>query len=690
MVIRNFSLSQKRDKLTFKSLDSTLSIWNPDINEFNAIPQTCSNINQEVPFSMGVNKAILENVIFVHQEESNWPLEDGKAIKQRFDDIFAATKYTKALEDLKKLKNSQQADAKDKRAALENLRNQRDQANHLKNIIKESEEANKAHREKISILKSTIEAIDSDIESLQGELNQIAEKKSRVSSIKAKYDILSEDFGKLKVEMCSKYAEEDLDVTMGELQAYQADITPRLAQQEDSTKQIKQYITEVESELRTIALAKEGIVKSYGKIMGQADSYRKSAESLARTVKEACTEFDIDAKSRMGDNTFQKSAIESILSSLMNKYTEYESQISEAKAKQRLDENALQDTIDSLSAKISGTEEVVRLRKEKVVTNDDKAKTIQAEIDEIDAFLSSDADANHEALTNSLEGAKKSLRLVEEELLCSNHEGTIEQADRDLKALNIQIQEFRSERSKVAALGESLMRNNIIMQEANNLRQKEDKIRALHGSKVAITLGIAPSSIPSEGDKLLSEMKNWISSRQAEQDVLNVQYKTLQQNFAHAEANLKSNENSLLQLREEVRCIQAKFQGDATGDPSEIEDSIKELQLLKEDKSKKVNFCDAYSEIWNREMLHASNHSSCMSCERKFVSDIEKLSYIDKKRAQIDALPVEVSKDQAELEQVQVELEKLRILEPDVQRYVCMYGIIFKVVEKSDIVCYDL
>lgn len=125
-------------------------------------------------------------------------------------------------------------------------------------------------------------------------------------------------------------------------------------------------------------------------------------------------------------------------------------------------------------------------------------------------------------------------------------------------------------------------------------------------------------------------------------------------------------------------------------DPSEIEDSIKELQLLKEDKSKKVNFCDAYSEIWNREMLHASNHSSCMSCERKFVSDIEKLSYIDKKRAQIDALPVEVSKDQAELEQVQVELEKLRILEPDVQRYVCMYGIIFKVVEKSDIVCYDL
>jgi hypothetical protein len=37
----------------------------------------------------------LENVIFVHQEESNWPLAEGKVLKDKFDDIFSATKYTK-------------------------------------------------------------------------------------------------------------------------------------------------------------------------------------------------------------------------------------------------------------------------------------------------------------------------------------------------------------------------------------------------------------------------------------------------------------------------------------------------------------------------------------------------------------------------------------------------------------------
>ena len=40
-------------------------------------------------------QAVLENVVFVHQEESLWPLADGATIKKKFDDIFAATKYTK-------------------------------------------------------------------------------------------------------------------------------------------------------------------------------------------------------------------------------------------------------------------------------------------------------------------------------------------------------------------------------------------------------------------------------------------------------------------------------------------------------------------------------------------------------------------------------------------------------------------
>lgn len=104
------------------------------------------------------SQAILENVIFVHQEDSSWPLAEGKVraardsrtvplplplhkarpararahtppdlnpthplspgpqvLKSKFDDIFSATKYTKALEAFRKLKAEKAAELKARR-----------------------------------------------------------------------------------------------------------------------------------------------------------------------------------------------------------------------------------------------------------------------------------------------------------------------------------------------------------------------------------------------------------------------------------------------------------------------------------------------------------------------------------------------------------------------------------------------
>jgi DNA repair protein RAD50 len=50
-------------------------------------------MDEEVPLLLGVSKAILENVIFCHQEDSSWPLSEPSALKKKFDDIFEATKW---------------------------------------------------------------------------------------------------------------------------------------------------------------------------------------------------------------------------------------------------------------------------------------------------------------------------------------------------------------------------------------------------------------------------------------------------------------------------------------------------------------------------------------------------------------------------------------------------------------------
>lgn len=50
-------------------------------------------MDTEIPQLLGVSKAVLENVIFCHQEDSYWPLAEPAALKKKFDDIFEATRY---------------------------------------------------------------------------------------------------------------------------------------------------------------------------------------------------------------------------------------------------------------------------------------------------------------------------------------------------------------------------------------------------------------------------------------------------------------------------------------------------------------------------------------------------------------------------------------------------------------------
>ena len=59
------------------------------------------DVEQQLPGMVGVSKAVLDNVIFVHQEEANWPLGESATLKKRFDDMFAAARYTKAMETMR-------------------------------------------------------------------------------------------------------------------------------------------------------------------------------------------------------------------------------------------------------------------------------------------------------------------------------------------------------------------------------------------------------------------------------------------------------------------------------------------------------------------------------------------------------------------------------------------------------------
>lgn len=75
--------------------------------ERTAISSRVAELDQIMPQYLGVSKAILDSVIFCHQDESLWPMSEPSVLKKKFDEIFEALKYTKAIENIKQLRKKQ-------------------------------------------------------------------------------------------------------------------------------------------------------------------------------------------------------------------------------------------------------------------------------------------------------------------------------------------------------------------------------------------------------------------------------------------------------------------------------------------------------------------------------------------------------------------------------------------------------
>ncbi|PHJ14723.1 smc n terminal domain-containing protein, partial [Cystoisospora suis] len=90
-----------RTKATFKQLEPFLQIKDCDSGQKASIGNKCADIDEQLPSLLGIHKAVLEHVVFCHQDDSCWPLAEMQILKKKFDQLFGATRYVKALENIR-------------------------------------------------------------------------------------------------------------------------------------------------------------------------------------------------------------------------------------------------------------------------------------------------------------------------------------------------------------------------------------------------------------------------------------------------------------------------------------------------------------------------------------------------------------------------------------------------------------
>lgn len=116
-ICRSAKVFKKNQKSQFKTLDATITV-EENGREAN-ISKRNNDATEDMCTGMGVSKAIINNVLFCHQEEANWPLSTDQELMTKFDKIFGTSEYNNALDKMRQMRKQYESEIKDKSRFLQ-------------------------------------------------------------------------------------------------------------------------------------------------------------------------------------------------------------------------------------------------------------------------------------------------------------------------------------------------------------------------------------------------------------------------------------------------------------------------------------------------------------------------------------------------------------------------------------------
>lgn len=170
IVQRSMQLSKKRGRAgtattnTFKTLEGQLSVISKGVKTTKSSKN--AELDTMVPQYLGASKAVLDYVIFCHQDDSLWPLSEASVLKKRFDDIFEALKFTKVLDNLKTIRKDMATDVKLIEQSVQHLKIDKTRATKINAKLAEN-------REKVEQFSTEIAALTVQIENHEDQANAL-------------------------------------------------------------------------------------------------------------------------------------------------------------------------------------------------------------------------------------------------------------------------------------------------------------------------------------------------------------------------------------------------------------------------------------------------------------------------------------------------------------------------------------
>nr|XP_039250335.1 DNA repair protein RAD50-like [Styela clava] len=510
-VKRSLQVTQKADKAILKTLDSVISKAKGD--EQVSTTSKCTDINIEMVNSLGVSKAVLDNVIFCHQEDSNWPLSEGKVLKNKFDEIFAATRYIKALDVIKMTKKAKEKSYREEKPRLPFLEEYRETAKEKRQKLKEEEFKLSAAKESANQLENQLKPICDQLKEKREVQNEILELDIKLRQSCDRQNHLKKDREMLAERIQNLFHGTDAQLT--QLIQGQEDL---LQNKRNKLDNCQYQIEPIKKEIDAFTKRKNKLILRQGELQQEYKSFQTKQEERVELLVKTSDEHDVcKGQVHIGQEVSEDDAAR--FESEMKRVVRKNEETMNAKQKR------LEEDIDSCSKEIQNVfgskteiEEGVKHKKQSIKDKSRKIEEIKREISNLQS--SSDMDRLEE-LQKQLENAEKELKNAEESYNVNELKQEVKnlskiksQREHNLKQIDEEIENMREHQKSRTKIEEW----------KNQQKDREDKMRKIKyrnsDSLISINLLQSDKNIDEQLFPSRQNLSRWISKKSDEEKML--------------------------------------------------------------------------------------------------------------------------------------------------------------------------
>ncbi|CAB1353006.1 unnamed protein product [Coregonus sp. 'balchen'] len=639
-VQRSMQATQKGKKTEFRSLEGVITrIKHGDKV---SLSSKCAELDREMISALGVSKAVLDHVIFCHQEESNWPLGEGKPLKSKFDAIFSATRYIKVLETLRQLRLKQSNEVRECQIELKFLKLNKEKALEIRELLATKET-------QLASSKDAVQKIESKMEPLENRLVDIDENLGKV--MKLDNDIKALDSRKRQMEEDNQELEEKMEQVF---QGSDEQLQEMYQNHQTTVKEKERRFTECQREMdravrecQRLNRLKSDLLVEQGRLQLEADRHAQNMKNRDSQVRALAAYLEMEGYDRSPFNDRQLQSFNRQVKERLDQETEAANQVMRDIQEK---EAMKQQSIDEIRDKKTGLERTMELKKGLQSKKQQELRNVKSDL-------------------QRLEGSSTLLQELETELTKAERELDSAVQSSNVDGLKAEVLELQKDKAELDRTQRRLDQEMEILNTHTTARtqmdmlkkdktDKEDQVRKIksrHNEDLVSLLGHFPKKRELE-DWIYTKSKE-INSTREKLAKLNKELASGEQNKSHCAAEIRRKEQQLASYEEKMFnvCGSQDFQQDLGKLQDDLEKTSKQRAML-------AGATAVYTQFISQ--LTEEGEPCCPVCQRIFPSEAELQDVINDMQSKLRLVPDKLKNTEQDLKRKERRKDDMMALKP--------------------------